>query len=230
MAYPTTFPDTAADQNVNDLTGRSCARLTGPSELARRLAALDEAYIRGQFVPLDELAAGRPGGAENIRTLIAEGKLPQPAYRLDDGTDMVPADYFAPLDAAGSAAELESWFCKRYVEAAASLGLPDGPEEATEQWADYLTGGYSVCLLQATPEHIAEKALYITTLEQLLARPEPEDADWAARMRSAVADLAAIERTGSVLDPPRWGGPMSPQWYGAYLRAYFPQAFAKDGA
>lgn len=227
MPYPTTFPPAAADQDATDLAGRACARLTGPSEVARRLAALDEAYICSHYVPLDELAAGRPGGAAAVRKLIAEGMLPQPAYRLDDGTDMVAADYFAPLDAAGSVADLEHWFCTRYREAATRYGLPDGPEAAAAQWADYLTGGYSVCLLQATPESIAQKASYITAIDRLLARPEPEAAQWGSALRTAVAGLAAIERPGSPLDPPRWGGPMSPQWYGAYLRAYYPQVFVE---
>jgi hypothetical protein len=69
------------------------------------------------------------------------------------------------------------------------------------------------------------QVLYITTIERLLVSPEPDDVSWAGRLRAAVDSLAAIERPGAPLDPPRWGGPMSPQWYGTYLRAYFPQAF-----
>ncbi|MER6434478.1 hypothetical protein ABT272_43730 [Streptomyces sp900105245] len=101
MPYPTTYPTAAADQHVIDLAGRPCPRLTGPIDLARRLAELDEHYIRTRFVELDELAASREGGAEAVRRLMADGRLPQPAYRLDDGTDMVAVDFFAPVDAAG---------------------------------------------------------------------------------------------------------------------------------
>ncbi|HZE31174.1 MAG TPA: hypothetical protein VE198_07035, partial [Actinoallomurus sp.] len=54
MAYPTTYPAAAADQHATDLTGQPCPRLTGPDEIARRLAELDEHYIRAQFVELDE--------------------------------------------------------------------------------------------------------------------------------------------------------------------------------
>jgi Family of unknown function (DUF6058) len=225
MSYPTTYPDAAADQHATDLAGQPCPRLTGPLELARRLAELDERYIRAQFVVLDELSAARDGGAPAVRKLIADRRLPQPAYRLDDGTDMVAEDFFAPLDAAGGVEALPEWFRDRYRRAAHRLGLSDDPAEADLQWTEYLTGGYAVCLKQATPESIAEKALHITTIERLLGDPRPNDASWAGRLRAAVDALAAIERPGALLDPPRWGGPMSPQWYGAYLRAYFPQAF-----
>ena len=226
MPYPTTYPAAAADQNAIDLAGQPCPRLTGPRELARRLAELDEHYIRSQFVALDDLAAPRDGGAEAARKLMAERRLPQPAYRLDDGTDMVAHDFFALLDAAGDADALPEWFRSRYLSAAHRLGLAAGPAEADEQWTQYLSGGYGVCLKQATPESIAEKALHITTIEDLLSSPQPDDTSWADRLRTAVDSLAAIERPGALLDPPRWGGPMSPQWYGAYLRGYFPSAFA----
>jgi hypothetical protein len=225
MPYPTTYPAAAADQHAADLAGRPCPRLTGPIELARRLAQLDEQYIRAQFVELDGLAAARKGGTRAVRTLMADGRLPQPAYRMDDGTDMVAADFFAPLEAAGGAEALPGWFRGSYLSAAHRLGLSDGPAEADEQWSEYLSGGYGVCLKQAMPESIAEKVLYVTTIERLLISPEPDDVSWAEQLRAAVDSLAAIERPGAPLDPPRWGGPMSPQWYGAYLRAYFPQAF-----
>lgn len=225
VPYPTTYPAAAADQHAPDLAGRHCPRLTGPLELARRLAELDEQYIRAQFVDLDELGASRDGGTQAVRKLMADGRLPQPAYRLDDGTDMVAGDFFAPLDAAGGAEALPEWFRSRYLSAAHRLGLSGGPAEADEQWIEYLSGGYGVCLKHATPEAIAEKALYVTTIERLLVSPQPDDASWADQLRTAVDSLAAIERPGAPLDPPRWGGPMSPQWYGTYLRAYFPQAF-----
>jgi len=225
MPYPTTYPAAAVGQHATDLAGRPCPRLTAPVELARRLAELDEQYIRAQFVGLDELGASREGGTQAVRRLMAYGRLPQPAYRLDDGTDMVAADFFAPLNAAGGVEALPEWFRSRYLSAAHRLGLSDGPAEADEQWTEYLSGGYGVCLKQAMPESIAEKALYITTIERLLLSPEPDDVSWADQLRAAVDSLAAIERPGAPLDPPRWGGPMSPQWYGTYLRAYFPQAF-----
>lgn len=230
MPYPTTFPAEAADQGAVDLAGHPSPRLTGPREVAARLAELDEKYIRANFVPLDELAAGREGGVDAVLAEVSARRLPQPAYRLDDGTDMVPPDYFTPVDAAGAVDELSSWFADRYRAAARNLGLPSDEAAVDEQWQDYLGGGYLVCLIHATPESIAAKAHHITVLDALLSNPRPDDADWAHRLRTATEDLAAIERPGAVLDPPRWGGPMSPQWYGAYLRARYPLTFPLDSA
>jgi hypothetical protein len=222
MAYPKTFPAEAADPRATDLTGASCPRLSTPGEVARRLAALDEAYIRAEFVVLDDLAAHRPGGAPAVRRDIAAGRLPQPAYRLDDGADMVPADYFALVDEAGSVAALSEWFRARYEKARASSACE---EPAEEVWQDYLSGGYFVCLRSATPENIVLKADCIIEIDRLLADPAPASSPWLGRLRDAVERLSAIERPGSVLDPPRWGGPMSQQWYGAYLRVAYPAAF-----
>src|SRR4051794_12136990 len=150
MAYPSTHPPEAADQSVVDLSGEPCARLTSPGELGRRLAALDDRYIRENFVPLDELAARRPGGAAQVRAHIAAKRLPQPAYRLDDGTDMVPADYFEPLAAAGSLERLRDWFASAFREAAQRHELPHDDDLVEAEWQDYLSGGYFVCLVHAT--------------------------------------------------------------------------------
>lgn len=225
VPYPVTYPEAARDDGVVDLAGRSCARLTGSGEIARRLARLDEEYIRSSFVPLDEIAASRPGGAAEVRALIAARRLPQPAYRLDDGTDMVPADFFALADDAGDLAALPELFKARYERAATHLGLALDDGDLDDQWAEYLSGVYGVCLHQATPENIAAKARCITTIDRLLARPCPESPSWCEELRAAVERLGAIERPGAILDPPRWGGPMSPQWYDAFVRVNYPQAF-----
>ena len=226
MPYPRTYPDEASDAEVTDLAGTPCPRLTSPGEVAQRLARLDDQYIRSCFVPLDSLAAPRPGGIAQARDEIAAQRLPQPAYRLDDGTDMVAEDFFALADAAGDLAALPDLFRTRYAAAASQLGLPTDDAHLDEQWADYLTGGYGVCLKQATPENIAAKAGYITAIDRLLDRPQPDAGDWGDELRAAVDGLSAIERPGAILDPPRLGGPMSPQWYGAYLRVSYPLAFA----
>lgn len=139
---------------------------------------------------------------------------------------MVPPDYFALLDAAGTVAALPRWFAERYRAAARARGLPADETAVDGHWREYLGGGYLVCLEHATPETIADKALHITVLDSLLSSPMPDDQEWARRLRKAVDRLSAIERAGAVLDPPRWGGPMSPQWYGSYLRARYPEVFA----
>jgi hypothetical protein len=226
MAYPTTHPAEAADASVVDLSDAPCPRLTASGEVARRLAALDDAYIRDEFVPLDELAADRPGGAVGVRADIAARRLPQPAYRLDDGADMVPADYFVPVAEAGSVTALHAWFVREFREAATRFDVPRDPDTIEDEWQGYLSGGYFVCLRQATPAVMAEKARHIIDLEQLLAEPRPRDQVWCKRLRLGVEGLAAIERPFAILDPARWGTPMSSQWYGIFLRALYPAAFA----
>jgi len=227
MAYPATHPAEAADASIVDLSGASCPRLTPPGELARRLAALDDAYIRDQFVPLDELAADWPGGAVAVRADIAARRLPQPAYRLDDGTDMVPADYLVPVAVAGSVAALHAWFVRSFRDAAGRFDVPHDPDTIEDEWQDYLSGGYFVCLREATPAAIAEKARHVIDLEQLMAEPRPADPVWCKHLRLGVEGLAAIERPFAILDPARWGTPMSGQWYGTFLRALYPAAFAE---
>jgi len=225
MAYPITHPLEAADQNVVDLAGTPRARLTAPSELGRRVAALDDRYIRENFVPLDDVAAAWPGGPEQLRAEITAGRLPQPAYRLDDGTDMVAADYLDPVNQAGSVDKLRDWFDRQYVGAAQRFDVAGDPATIEEQWQGYLTGGYSVCLRHAGPASIAEKDRRITDIERLLADPHPSDPSWQGHLREAVDGLAAIERQFAILDPARWGTPMSGSWYGTFLRALFPAAF-----
>jgi hypothetical protein len=226
MAYPKTHPAEAADQDAVDLSGSPAARLTGPAELGRRLAGLDERYIRDNFVPLDEVAASWPGGPAEIRSAVAARRLPQPAYRLDDGTDMVANDFLAQVREAGSIEGLPGWFTREYVEAARRLGVDGSPAAVEEQWQAYLSGGYSVCLRQTTPAAIAEKSRRITDIEQLLADPHPADGVWQKQLRQAVEGLGAIERQFAILDPARWGTPMSGAWYGTFLRSLFPAAFA----
>ncbi len=227
MAYPPTHPPEAADQSVTDLSGEPCARLTPPGELARRLALLDERYILDNFVALDDLAADWPGGAAKIRADIATRRLPQPAYRLDDGTDMVPPDYLVPVAVAGSVGALRAWFARGYIDAARRYDLPHDDATIEDEWQDYLSGGYFICLRQATPESIVEKAHLITDLNELLADPRPAEQVWCKRLRLSVDELAAIERPFAILDPARWGTPMSAQWYGTFLRAMYPQAFSE---
>lgn len=225
MSYPTTFPPDAADQSVLDLSGTACARLTAPGALAARLAALDERYVRSSFVPLDDLSPAAARIADPRREIGAR-RLPQPAYRLDDGVDYVPEDFYRLVDEAGSVEALPQLFRSRYRAAATALALPADDADDAAAWEDYLSGGYLVCLRQATPENIAAKAHFIVAIEDLLAHPRADRAEWCRSLREAVERLQRIERPGAVLDPVRWGGPMSPQWYGSYLRARYPGAFA----
>jgi Family of unknown function (DUF6058) len=146
------------------------------------LTDADVAYIRANFVPLAELAAGRD---EDVADLIARGLLPRPTYVLPDGTEMVPPDYFALADEAGGAERLPAEFARRCQ----SLGL-----DAAEEWEAYLTGVYGVCLREVSPETIARKDALVGSITALLDDPTPDDPDWRARLRADVDALDEIER------------------------------------
>src|SRR5579863_3104292 len=123
----------------------------------------DVAYVQTNFMPLDP-AARRLG-------------YPGPAYVLEDGTWYVPHDYFEQ--------EVDpERFRERYLREAQALDLPDTPAEAQEAWDAFLTGIYSVCLREATPENIARKAAFIRDIEALSANPQPDQAHWTQALRT----------------------------------------------
>jgi hypothetical protein len=86
---------------VTDLAGTPRPRLATSKSVAARLSSEDGRYIRDNFVTLDELCAERNCHPNGVRDLMAQGRLPQPAYLLDDGTEMVPADYLQLVVASG---------------------------------------------------------------------------------------------------------------------------------
>jgi hypothetical protein len=166
--------------------------LIPPRALADRLAADDEAYIRSGHVPLAEVARGR---LDEVRTAMAAGLLPAPAYALDDGTEMVAADHLALADEAG--ADLAAAFRSRFRAA--------GGQDADGALEGYLSGAYAMCLRSATPETIASKERLVDALEALLTDARPRDADWRDALRAAVDDLDALERPFAPLDEHRFG-------------------------
>ena len=154
----------------------------------------DLRYIRDGFVPLETLCAARGDDPAAVRGAIAGRRLPGPAYVLDDGTEMVAGDYFSLLDAAGSEAELPSYFRARFAEAARTFGRPDLAGTADDEWADYLTGLYATCLRDVTVENIVRKVVLMERIRDLLARPAPADPGWRASLRRDVDALDALER------------------------------------
>jgi hypothetical protein len=166
--------------------------LVAPRAVADGLVAADAAYIRSHFVALAELAGDR---LAEVREAIAAGRLPAPAYVLDDGTEMVPPDHLALADEAGD--DLEATFRARFAAA--------GGVDADEQWREYLSGGYAVCLRTVTPETIVRKAQLVDHIDAALADPRPRDADWRDALRAAVDELDALERPFAPLDEYRFG-------------------------
>ena len=161
----------------------------------------DVAYVQANFMPLDPAArrAGYPG----------------PAYVLEDGTWYVPRDYFEQ--------EVDpERFRERYLREARALGLPELLSGAREAWDAFLTGIYSVCLREATPENIARKAAFIRDIEALSANPHPDQGHWTQTLRTAVNGLDAIEREFSpVYDRERFERPPTRDTYITAIRERF---------
>jgi hypothetical protein len=159
-----------------------------------RLTEADVRYIRERFVTLEELCVERGVDPAAVRAAMRAERLPQPAYVLEDGTEMVAADYFGLLDAAGSEDRLPAYFHDRFVEAARSLGRPDLVASAEDEWQDYLTGLYATCLRQVSVENIVRKSILTEAISSLLDDPAPDDPDWRTALRRDVDALDAMER------------------------------------
>jgi hypothetical protein len=104
----------------------------------------DVAYITENFVPLED---------DDVRAEIAAGRLPKPAYVLDDGTEMVAPDHLALAERAGGIDGLRDWFEAR----------------APGEWEAYLSGEYAVCLRSVSPETIRRKAELIAQIDAAAA-------------------------------------------------------------
>ena len=165
--------------------------LIAPGTLAKRLAAADEAYIREHFVPLATVAGRR---VAEVRDAIAAGRLPAPAYVLDDGTEMVAPDHLALPDEAGDD-----------LEATLRAHFAAGGLDSDEEWRSYLSGAYAICLRSVTAETMVRKTLLVDEIEGLLDDPRPRDADWRDALRAAVDELDALERPFAPLDEHRFG-------------------------
>ena len=180
----------------------------------------DVEYIRENFVSLDELCASRGQSADRVRALIAAGSLPAASYVLEDGTEMVPAEYFELIDEAGGEGALRGLFARRYVAAAGD------DDEVGSEWEGYLSGAYGVCLKHVTPENIARKSALVAEIEGLLAAPKPENGDWQASLRASVDELDELERPFAPhYDRARWG-PSSRDRCITAARELYPEVFS----
>jgi hypothetical protein len=151
-----------------------------------QFTAADLAYIRAGYLTLDELCAVRDETPADVRRLIDGALLPRPSYVLDDGTEMFPADYFRLADEAGGPAALPAHFDKRLREA--------GCDDVQSEWQGYLSGLYSVCLRDVTPETIARKTALVSSLCERLVLARPRDPTWRELLRAEVDELDELER------------------------------------
>ena len=185
----------------------------------------DVDYITAAFVPLDDLARDRGFEPDDVRADIRARRLPEPSYVLDDGTAMLPPDYFALAEEAGGVERLRDLFVARYAAAAAAEAAPlDSPDV---EWESYLSGDYGVCLRKVTPETIVRKSALIAYLESYLAEPKPEDLEWRDNLRAAVDELDALEREFAPYDRVRFGGPVSRDRLITGARERYPDVFAR---
>jgi hypothetical protein len=150
----------------------------------------DEAYLRANYLTLDELCTGRSESADEVGALIDQGLLPRPAYVLTDGTGMFPQDYFRLVDEAGGPEGLRDCFARRYRDAAAA----GDPEALEEDWQAYMAGTYGICLREVTPETIVRKGVLVSSLCELLVLARPGSIDWREALRAQVDELDALER------------------------------------
>jgi hypothetical protein len=160
---------------------------------AQTFSEADLAYIRRYFVSLEIVCLGRGEDPDGVRSLIEERRLPAPAYVLEDGSEMVPPEYFDLVDEAGDVENLRDHFCARYL-VAAEKQRGSLIEEAEEVWVGYISGVYSVCLRQLSPESIARKNYLTEKVAVLLALPKPAQADWCSDLHKSVTELDQLER------------------------------------
>jgi hypothetical protein len=149
--------------------------------------AADLDYLRANYLTLEQVCAERPESPEEVRRLIAKGRLPKPSYVLDGGTEMFPADYFRFVDEAGGPEGLRARFAER-------LAAAGGGGDLDLHWQSYMDGIYGVCLWEVTPETIARKAKLVSSISELLMLARPAETDWQQRLRAEVEELDALER------------------------------------
>lgn len=188
--------------------------------------AADIDYLQENYLTLEQVCAGRPESPEEIRELIARGRLPKPSYVLDDGTELFPADYFRFVDEAGGPGALEARFTERLQAAGAA-------DDLELHWREYMNGTYGVCLWDVTPEAIARKAKLVSSISELLMLARPAQADWRQRLRDEVDELDALERQFTPdydRDEARFGRKPTRDLLINAARERYPEVFAEEFA
>jgi hypothetical protein len=165
-------------------------------------SSADLPYLESHFVRLDTLARAHGHDPAAVRRAITDRLLPGVPYVLEDGTEFVAPDYFEPAHLAGSFQAVPEWFARTYRQASARY-----PEAGTaaEQWQEYLTGIYAVCLRVVMPASIVAKGELTDTIERLIADPEPDHDGWRRELTAAVDALDAIEKPFALFDRERFG-------------------------
>jgi hypothetical protein len=161
-------------------------------------SASDLTYIAAEYRTMAELCAGRSTGAAQVEALVDAGRLPAATYVLPSGERRYPPDYFALVDEFGVEA-LADGFRERFLAAGGT------PDEAEDDWQDYLSGGFGVCLRAVTPESMVAKTRLIARIEELAGASAPDDPAWCDAVRTAVGELDSLLRPFTDYDRERWG-------------------------
>src|SRR5438552_4669304 len=146
----------------------------------------DLEYISSNYLTLEHLCDGRAESANELRSLMAARRLPQPSYVRPDGTGMFPADYFRLVDEAGGVDRLREHFAARHRAA-------EG-RDLDQDWEMYLDGTWGICLRDVTPETIVRKNTLVNSLCELLVLARPRYEDWRQALREQVEELDQLER------------------------------------
>lgn len=177
--------------------------------------ARDIEYVRAHFISLADACSRAGKSVEITRSEIAAHRRPLPSYTFADGTPYVPLDYF----------ELEldhEKFLERLMREYECQGVEPSKGAIEEAWEGLLSGLYSVCLRNASPENIVHKNVLLARIDDLVSAAEPSDAAWVATLRDAVDQLDAIEQPFSpVLDRRRFGKPPTRDSYITAVRESF---------
>jgi Family of unknown function (DUF6058) len=189
------------------------------------LTGEDRTYIQTNFYTLEELCLGRLGTPAEYRSEIRKSLLPLPAYVVD-GTEMYPADFFLfPDSVAGFGAPMKDEFTARYLRIAGAYGEKPAGEEVAREYDSYLSGEYAVCLRLVLPETIFLKGFAIAEIEDLLASPDPGDANWSENLKTWVNRLDGMEREFALCDTARFGSLPSRIRYIDNVRKAYPSCF-----
>ena len=173
------------------------------------MTAGDDDYVRSNFVEIPD-TADYP--REQTLKLMAERRLPLPAYLLSDGTPMVHPDFLEPVREAGSVEALHAWFTDQWLATDRAI--------AEEEWSEgYLSGQY-VCLWSVIPATIRAKS---QTIDEIKTEAAALDAGHGSRDRlaAAVDRLDALEPPFTPYDERRFGGPTSRQVWIRDVREQF---------
>jgi Family of unknown function (DUF6058) len=188
------------------------------------LSPEDEAYIRGEFFPLEDLCLGRQGHASDYRNRIRSGELPLPTYVIDS-VEYYPSDYFLFPDSIEPGSNIKEAFFARYQRIAAAYNESPSTNRVKQEYEGYLSGEYGVCLKTVTPETIFLKGFVMARIDELFENPEPFDQTWRSKLRGLVYRLDGLERQFAPCDTARFGSLPSRVRYIDRARKEYPEAF-----